>query len=172
MAINLFNIIRQGGRFENWLLLLRTVMAARLVLRHLEGHRVKPDIASSIRAAEEICLSSKTGWTIRQPHLIASAAHLITRIPITWGECVQQSLITYRLLNGYGIPCQICFGVSLANPAADGHAWIRTIHPEDQHLAGGAEPLDRFQIVYISPRQQAAAQRSDQLTPGESVMED
>jgi hypothetical protein len=150
MVTNLFKILQSGSRFDNWLLLLRTVEAAILVQRHLTVRRLTPDLGSAIRAVEHLYLPPQRGWSINEKRMIASAAHLIIRIPISWGRCVQQSLITYRLLNGYGIPCRICFGVSLASPEEEGHAWIRTVAPLDQYLAGEPEPLDRFRIVYIS----------------------
>jgi len=151
MATNLFTILNHGARLENWALLIRTLAAAVLVLRHLRDRRPSPNLAAAIGAVDKLYLPPQAGWSITQPQLIASIAHLIVHTPWSWGKCVQQSLITYRLLNGYGIPCQICYGVSFANPEETGHAWIRVVNPAAQRLAGSPEPLDRFRVVYISP---------------------
>lgn len=135
---------------EVWQLLFRTILSARLVRQTLAGSGIDPGLSPAISAANSLYLAPQSGWTISKPHLIAKAANLAVVLPRPWGHCVHQSLITYRLLNGYGIPAKICFGISLNNPVAEGHAWIRVVNPMDQALAGAPEPLDRFQVVYVS----------------------
>jgi len=135
---------------EVWQLLFRTILSARLVRQTLAGSGIDPFLSPAISAANSLYLAPQSGWTISKPHLIAKAANPAVVLPRPWGHCVHQSLITYRLLNGYGIPAKICFGISLNNPVAEGHAWIRVVNPMDQALAGAPEPLDRFQVVYVS----------------------
>ncbi|MFZ4986284.1 MAG: lasso peptide biosynthesis B2 protein [Blastocatellia bacterium] len=146
----LYSLIRKGLRPENWRLLLRTLRAAQVVRGALPGPEVDPHLGAAIRAAEAVYLPRQPGWTISEPQLIASAAVLVTALPRRWGRCVQQSLITYRLLNGYGIPARVCYGISNTNPDRSGHAWVRAVNPSDQVLVGSSEPLDRFRIVFIS----------------------
>lgn len=160
MATNLFTILKFGTRLESWSLLIRTLVAVLLVQRHLRDRRPSPNLAAAISAVEKLYLPPQAGWSITRPQLIARVAHLIINTPWSWGKCVQQSLITYRLLNGYGIPCRICYGVSLANTEESGHAWIRVVNPADQRLAGSPEPLDRFRVVYISPVPPTGAPRT------------
>ena len=137
-------------RPESLLLLLRTLSAARVVRDALAGCGIDPNLGPAIRAVESVYLPPQAGWRISDPRLIASAAIVMTTLPRRWGRCVQQSLITYRLLNGYGIPAKVCYGVSIANPDQSGHAWIRAVKPSDQELVGSREPLDHFRTVFVS----------------------
>ncbi len=137
---------------ENYLLLARALMAARLVRRHLEEGRPTPNLASSVRAADQLYLSPQRNWQISDPEKIVRFASFVVNVPTAWGKCVQQSLIAYRLLNGYGIPARICFGVGRDDSPADGHAWIVRLSEPDRAFAEATDPRERFQLVYASPR--------------------
>lgn len=157
-------LIGKGLRPETIQLLFRTLAAARVVRSALTGSGIDPNLGPAIRAAELVYLPPQTGWKISDPRLIASAATVATALPRRWGRCVQQSLITYRLLNGYGIPARVCYGVSIASPDQSGHAWIRTVNPSDQVLVGSVEPLDRFRLVFVSAEPRVD-ERVDSLNP-------
>lgn len=163
-------LLRKWLRPESLLLLLRTLGAARVVRGALAGCGIDPNLAPAIRAVESVYLPPQAGWRISDPRLIASAAIVMTTLPRRWGRCVQQSLITYRLLNGYGIPAKVCYGVSIANPDQSGHAWIRAVNPSDQELVGSREPLDHFRVVFVSavPLTGAAVDRRRNLPDGPS----
>lgn len=145
-----YRLLGQAVKPESWRLLLRTLDAALTVRRALPGRNASPRLGPAIRAVELVYLPPQPGWAISEPRLIIAAARLVTTLPRLWGRCVQQSLITYRLLNAYGIPSRICYGVSTTQPDERGHAWVRTIDPANQWMVGSPEPLDQFQVVFIS----------------------
>lgn len=142
-------------RCENYLLAGRAIRIAWQVWRALPERRSSPHLGPAIRAAAVLnadsALKSRAGARkIADPGRIVWLADLLTRLPVRWGRCVQQTLITFRLLNDYGIPASICYGIPRDNPVGEGHAWVRLWQPEDRALLP-PEPLDRFRIVFILP---------------------
>lgn len=154
MEAKLFMISRAMLVRENYPLLFRAISAAWLVWRALPERRVNPSLGPAIRAVDEIYLAPQPGWKITEPEKIAKIADLLTRLPLKWGRCVQHSLITYRLLNGYGIPASICYGIpgDGATGEAEGHAWVRTVRESDRRLVGPDNPGAGFRVVFVSPR--------------------
>lgn len=138
--------------WENYLLLARTIRAARLVRRHLPKQAVSPHFASAITAVEGLYLTPQSGWKISEEEKIARFAAFVTAFPVEWGKCVQQSLIVYRLLNGYGIPAKICFGVSRENTTTEGHAWVVKLSEPNRPFAEKTDPNEKFAMVYTSRR--------------------
>ena len=137
--------------WENYLLLARTIQAARLVRRHLPEQALSPYFASALTAVEGLYLSPQSGWKISDAEKIARFAAFVTAFPVQWGKCVQQSLIVYRLLNGYGIPAKICFGVSRDGSANEGHAWVIKLSEPNRPFAEKTDPNEKFTMVYTSP---------------------
>lgn len=140
--------------WENYLLLARAIEAARLVRRHLPERAVSPHFPSALTAVERLYLPPQPGWKISDQEKIARFAAFVTGFPIEWGKCVQQSLIVYRLLNGYGIPAKICFGVSRDQlgdePANEGHAWVVKLSEPERPFAETTDPREKFTMVYTS----------------------
>ncbi len=147
---------REAASMENYLLLARGLRAARLVRRHLPGETPSPALAESIRAAEAMRLARQPDWALSDPMRIARLAALLVRVPSEWGRCVQRSLIAYRLLNGYGYPARIVFGIrkdSRGNDdlTRDGHAWVVRLDEPRRAFAESPCPGDRYRIIYASP---------------------
>src|SRR5581483_5192759 len=86
-----------------------------------------PKLASAIAAVEPLYLPPQPGWRISDAEKIARFASSIVGMPQTWGRCVQRSLIVYRLLNAYGIPARLCFGINRQHEQLDGHAWVEKL---------------------------------------------
>lgn len=107
--------------------------------------------AQALAAVEKVYLPAQEKWKITDDLKIAKFAAFAVNFPFRWGRCVQQSLIVYRLLNGYGIPARICFGVSLKNPLSEGHAWVVKLSEPDKAFAESFDPGERFKTVYVSP---------------------
>ncbi len=137
--------------WENYQLLIRAILAARLVRRQIEESDPSPHFSSSLNAVNHMYLPPQPGWKISDPEKIARFASFAVNFPLTWGKCVQQSLITYRLLNGYGIPAKICFGVSRDESRDDGHAWVIRLSEPDLAFAEKSDPREKFKLVYSSP---------------------
>jgi hypothetical protein len=163
MEAKLFKLSRAMLVRENYPLLFRAISAAWLVWRVLPERRVNPSLGPAIRAVDEIYLAPQPGWKITEPEKIAKIADLLTRLPLPWGRCVQHSLITYRLLNGYGIPASVCYGIPAdeATGETEGHAWVRTVRESDRRLGGSdnagnpgnpGNPGAGFRVVFVSPR--------------------
>ena len=147
---HLLKFYRYMFDWENYLLLVRAIHAARLVRRHLPEQALSPRFGSALTAVEQLYLSPQTGWKISDDKKIARFAAFVTAFPVEWGKCVQQSLIAYRLLNGYGIPAKICFGVSRNNPSNEGHAWLIKLSEPERAFAEATDPRERFTPVYTS----------------------
>lgn len=148
---HLLKFYRYVWEWENYLLLTRTLRAAWLVRRHLRERAPSPHFATALPVVEQLYLPPQPNWRISDASKIASFASFAVNTPVTWGRCLQQSLIIYRLLNGYGIPARICFGVSRDEPARDGHAWVITLDDPPQPFAEMSDPRERFELVYASP---------------------
>lgn len=140
--------------WENYLLLARAIRAAMLVRRSLAENTPSPRLLSSLNAVNQIYLPPQPGWKISDPEKIALFASFVVNFPLTWGKCVQQSLITYRLLNGYGVPAKICFGVNrdgANSDGNDGHAWVIRLSDPRHAIGEKFDPRERFKLVYTSP---------------------
>ncbi len=137
--------------WENYLLLVRAIEAARLVRRLLPERAVSPHFASALTAVEWLYLPPQPGWKISDEEKIARFAAFVTGFPVEWGKCVQQSLIVYRLLNGYGIPAKICFGVSRDERLNEGHAWVVKLSEPERPFVEATDPREKFTTVYTSP---------------------
>lgn len=148
---HLLKFYQYAWAWENYLLLARALRAAWLVRRHLRERTLSPHFSSALPVVNQLYLPPQPGWRISDAAKIARFASFVVNFPIAWGRCVQQSLIAYRLLNGYGIPAQICFGVSRDQPADDGHAWVITLSDPPQPFAEAHDPRERFKLVYASP---------------------
>ncbi|MFN0086956.1 MAG: lasso peptide biosynthesis B2 protein [Blastocatellia bacterium] len=147
---------RYAFAIENYLLLARAIRAARLVKKYLKTDAPSPAFPASVRAAEALHLPPQPGWRLSDPARIAHLASLLVRVPSEWGRCVQRSLIAYRLLNGYGYPARICFGVRKDSRGDDdltrhGHAWIVKLDDPHRAYAEAADPDEKFKIVYSAP---------------------
>ncbi|MBS1791431.1 MAG: lasso peptide biosynthesis B2 protein [Acidobacteria bacterium] len=136
--------------WENYLLLARAIEAARLVRRHLPERAVSPQFGSALTAVDRIYLPPQTGWRISEEEKIVRFAAFVIAFPVEWGKCVHQSLIVYRLLNGYGIPAKICFGVRRDEPRTDGHAWVEKLSEPERPFSERADPREKFTVVYTS----------------------
>lgn len=137
--------------WENYLLLARTIQAARLVRQHLPEREPSPLFSSALQAVSHFYLPAQPGWRISDERKIVRFAGFVTNFPIEWGKCVQQSLIVYRLLNAYGIPAKVCFGVSREQKSPDGHAWVVKLDEPNRPLTESTDPRERFTMVYASP---------------------
>ena len=137
--------------WENYLLLARAIRAAMLVRQSITEKAPSPLLSSSLNAVNQMYLAPQPGWKISNPEKIALFASFVVNFPFTWGKCVQQSLIIYRLLNGYGIPAKVCFGISRNEPNETGHAWVIRLSDPQQALGEKSHPRDRFKLVYTSP---------------------
>jgi len=136
--------------WENYLLLARAIEAARLVRKHTPERAVSPHFGSALAAVEQLYLPPQTGWKISDEEKIVRFAAFVIAFPVEWGKCVQQSLIVYRLLNGYGIPAKICFGVSRDETANEGHAWVVKLSEPERPFAEQTDPREKFTMVYTS----------------------
>lgn len=148
---HLLKFYRYAWAWENYLLLVRTLRAAWLVRRHLRERALSPHFASALPAINQLYLPPQPGWRISDAAKIARFASFVVNVPVMWGRCLQQSLITYRLLNGYGIPAKICFGVSRDEANNEGHAWVVTLDDPPRLFAEAHDPRERFKLVYASP---------------------
>lgn len=141
-------IYRYMWGWENYLLLARTWQAARLVKRMLNAP--SPSLKDAIATVPPCYLAPQADWRISDPTKIYLFAHWMTGVPADWGHCVQRSLMVYRLLNGYGIPAHMQFGIRRDDATQAGHAWVYTLN-EPQRAFGEAEnPLERFLPVFTS----------------------
>lgn len=136
--------------WENYLLLARAIEAARLVRRHLPEQAISPQFGSALTVVDRLYLPPQIGWAISEEEKIARFAAFVINFPVEWGKCVQQSLIVYRLLNGYGIPAKICFGVSRDQTTTDGHAWVEKLSEPERPFAELSNPREKFTVVFTS----------------------
>ncbi|MEO6724106.1 MAG: lasso peptide biosynthesis B2 protein [Blastocatellia bacterium] len=146
----LLKFYRYAFAWENYLLLARAISAARVVRRRLPEQALSPHFASALAVVELLYLPPQPGWKISDEAKIARFAAFVVGFPMRWGKCVQQSLIVYRLLNGYGIPARICFGVSRNQTSNEGHAWVIKLNEPDSAFAEATDPQERFTPVYMS----------------------
>lgn len=132
-------------------MLVRAIQAAWLVRKFLSEDAPSPHFASALGVVEKIYLLPQPGWKISSDEKVVHFASFVVNFPVQWGKCVQQSLIAYRLLNGYGIPAKVCFGVSRDEQSTDGHAWVVRLDQPERAIAEKVDPRERFKIVYASP---------------------
>ncbi|HEX9004985.1 MAG TPA: lasso peptide biosynthesis B2 protein [Blastocatellia bacterium] len=147
----LLKFYRYVFAWENYLLLARVIRAAWLVRKYLPENIPSPHFASALGVVEKLYLPTQPGWTISSDEKVVRFASFVINFPFEWGKCVQQSLIVYRLLNGYGIPARICFGVSQDDSSTDGHAWVIRLDEPERAIAETVDPRERFKLVYASP---------------------
>jgi len=147
----LLKFYRYAFAWENYPLLARAIRAAWLVRRRLPEPTPSPHFASALAAVEALYLPPQPGWKVSDAEKIVRFAAFAVGFPAEWGKCVQQSLIAYRLLNGYGIPAKICFGVSRVEPSSEGHAWLIKLSEPERAFAEAVDPRERFTPVYTSP---------------------
>ncbi len=143
--------VEYGMAWPHYLLLARTLRAAWLVRRHLAERQASPQLAATIAAVEKLYLPPQRGWSGVDAVTIMRFAGFVVGVPLSWGRCVQKSLIAYRLLNGYGIPARFCCGVHRQNQALDGHAWVENLSEPRQALGESQDPFERYLPIYSSP---------------------
>lgn len=160
---HLLKFYRYMFDWENYLLLVRAINAARLVREHLPEQALSPRFGSALTAVEQLYLSPQTGWKISDDKKIARFAAFVTAFPVEWGKCVQQSLIVYRLLNGYGIPAKICFGVSRDETLKEGHAWVIKLSEPQHPFAERTDPREKFTMIYTSVHPKAMAEAMEAI---------
>jgi hypothetical protein len=152
---------------ERWEELHRTVQAAWWVWRVMRGAGLSPGLRRAIETAERAYQPPQAGWRGVDPQQVQRWAARLVRLPRRWGRCVQESLIVYRTLNGYGIPATFCLGLSPDRPSEVGHAWVEIISPgEELRLL---LPRDPFLIVYRSPRPIPPSTPSQEEVPLEQL---
>lgn len=142
---------RYGRAWPNYLLLMRAIQAAWLVRRYLAERRISPHLAATITAAEKLYLPPQSSWRGVDEEAIIRFTGFVVGVPLTWGRCVQRSLIAYRLLNGYGIPTRFCCGIHREDQSLDGHAWVEKLDEPKRALGENSDPYLRYLPVYTSP---------------------
>ncbi len=144
-------VIHYGRAWRHYLLLARTLRAAWLVRRYLPERQASPHLAGAIAAVEKLYLPPQPGWDEVEAETIMRFAGFVVGVPLTWGRCVQRSLIAYRLLNGYGIAARFCCGVNQQDQNLDGHAWVEKLSEPKHALGERTDPYLRYLPVYSSP---------------------
>lgn len=147
----IWQVTQYGRNWRHYLLLWRAFQAARLIRHNLAERQLSPSLATTIAAVEKSYLPPQAGWRGVEAVTILHFAGFVVGLPLTWGRCVQKSLIAYRLLNGYGIPVRFCCGVNRQNQALDGHAWIERVSESRQLLGESNDPYLNYALVYVSP---------------------
>lgn len=109
---------------ENYALAVRAVHSAWLVRGWLSEEPRSPGLKPAIAAVEKAHIAPRRNWRISDSGKILGASGLIVRLPYRWGACVHQSLIAYRLLNGYGFAATINIGIPKDGSSEEGHAWV------------------------------------------------
>jgi hypothetical protein len=155
----LFSQLRRGAWQYGWSaahyrLLARALRATWRVRRQLAessgAPQRSPHLAAAIAAVEPLFLTPQPGWQAVNPETIVRFAGFVAGIPLNWGRCVQRSLIAYRLLNGYGIPARICFGIHRQDQGLDGHAWVELLSAPQQALGEQQNPYEKYLPVFQS----------------------
>ena len=143
---------RYGLSWENYLLLGRTLTAARQVRHLVKDPSPTPPISSILPIINEFYLSPQTAWHISDAEKIAWFANFITKIPFPWGRCVHRSLIVYKLLNGYGIPARLMIGIIPGKEDVAGHVWVSRVSDGNRAFAEAEEPTAKYLPVFTSAR--------------------
>jgi hypothetical protein len=143
---------RYGWSLAPYRLLARTLRVAWQVRRELARQspaaQLSPSLAAAIAVAERFYLPPQPGWTGVAPETIMRFAGFVVGAPMTWGRCVQRSLIAYRLLNGYGIPARLCCGIHRQDQRLDGHAWVELLSAPRVALEEHSDPYEKYLPVY------------------------
>jgi hypothetical protein len=147
----IWQVTHYGRNWQHYLLLWRAFLAARLIRHNLGERQLSPSLVTTIAAVEKSYLPPQAGWRGVEAVTIMHFAGFVVGVPLTWGRCVQKSLIAYRLLNGYGIPVRFCCGVNRQNQALAGHAWIERLSEPRQVLGESYDPYLNYVLVYASP---------------------
>ena len=148
----LAQVIQFGRAWQNYLLLVRTLHAAWLVRKHLSDRRSSPSLAAAIAAVEPLYVSPQPQWRGVNEETILRFAGFIAGAPLTWGRCVQRSLLAYRLLNGYGYAARLCFGIHRQDQTLAGHAWVERLGATRQVLGESCDPYQQYLPVYTAPQ--------------------
>ncbi len=150
----LLKFYRYAFALENYLLLARVTRAAWLVRRSLRRVAGTSDITPQLKAALPLIpglyLPPQSRLRISEAEKIARFASLAVTVPVRWGRCLQQSLITWRLLNGYGIPSRLYIGINRNDPD-QGHVWVARTGVSERAFAEAGDPRERFTTIYASP---------------------
>ncbi len=142
--------------WENYLLLARTWQAVRLVkgLLNAPSPKLSPNLSGAIAAVPVCYLAPQPHWRISEPAQIYLFAHWMAAVLADGtageGSCVHRSLIVYRLLNGYGIPARVQFGIRRDGETQPGHAWVYTLSEPQRAFGERENPLERFLPVFTS----------------------
>jgi hypothetical protein len=155
VIFQLLKFYRYAFAWENYLLLARALRAAWLVRRQMRDGALGPRLEAALPAVTALYLPPQPHWRISDAEKLARFASFAVAFPRPWGRCLQRSLILYRLLNGYGLPARICFGVNRTQPGAEGHVWVARLGEGDRPFAETSDPRERFTTVYHSPLPQA-----------------
>lgn len=150
----LFSQLWKYGRTPaNYWLGMRTLRTAWLVKRTLAKAgelQATPTLATAIAAVTPLTLSPQPHWRGVSPETIVQFAGFVVNQPLTWGRCVQRSLVAYRLLNGYGFPARICFGIQREDERQAGHAWVELWATPRCALGESNDPYQQYLPVYQS----------------------
>lgn len=141
---------RYGLKWENYLLLGRTLSAARQVRHLVRDQSPTPPISTILPIINDFYLAPQTAWHISDAEKIAWFANFITKFPVAWGRCVHRSLIVYKLLNGYGIPARLIIGIVPGREDLAGHVWVSRIGDGNQAFAEAEEPTKKYLPVFSS----------------------
>ena len=136
---------------ENYALLMRAVYTAWLVYRKLPDRVTTPRLIDALPLVNDFYLVPQPGWRISDAEKVARFASFIVNFPFRWGKCFQQSLILYRLLNGYGIAARICIGIDRKDRNREGHVWVEKLGENIQAIGEPWEPSERYQMIFTSP---------------------
>ena len=151
---SLLKFHRYAFALENYLLLARVIRAAWLVqssLRDIAGTSdITPHLKAALPVIPEFYLPPQPQWRISDAEKIARFAAFAVTVPFRWGRCLQQSLIIWRLLNGYGIPARLCIGINRRDPE-QGHVWVTRLSDGERAFAETSDPHERFTTIYVSP---------------------
>lgn len=141
-----------GWRWQNYQLLARALHAAWLVQRQLAGSSTVPSLAKAIAAVAPLQLAQQPHWHGPGAAEIFRFAAFVAAVPHEANRCVARSLIAYRLLNGYGFPARLCFGIQRQNPARVGHAWVELCATPRCALGETSDPYEQFVPVFTAPQ--------------------
>lgn len=148
----LLRFYRYAFALENYLLLARTIRAAWQVRQSLRGtgnRDLTPQLRSALPLISTFYLPPQARWQISEIRRIVIFSRAAVAFPRRWGRCLQQSLIAYHLLNGYGIPAQLCVGISRSAPE-QGHVWVSLVSDHGKALAEADDLSERFLTIYVS----------------------
>lgn len=148
----LLRFYRYVFALENYFLLLRVVRTAWRVRQHLQSigsNDLTPQLRNALPLIQDYYLPPQSGWRISDPERIVIFARASVAFPSRWGRCLQQSLIAYHLLNGYGFPAQLCIGINRTDPE-QGHVWVSLERDQGKPFAEADDLPERFTTIYVA----------------------